>query len=190
METRERILTLIATKFKSRAEFERVAGLKPQTVNDWERKSESFYKCIPMLAKVLDTSLAYLHCETDNPEPHLKLIADKKESVSMNEKARDSLKKLDSMTNCALENNIFSKEKEGLYLIGITQQILEQWKSHDFLTNIPTAAQLQKLLEIYAKHKERNKNTQVELSRAINDYIYYSSQETRASGQPDVKENV
>jgi len=91
MSTKERILDLIAAKYKNRAEFERVANLKPQTVNDWERKSESFYKCIPLIAKVLGTTSAYLLCETDNPEPQLQLIANEKEHRTMKESLDKSI---------------------------------------------------------------------------------------------------
>ncbi len=68
MDTRERILELINNKFSSRAEFERAAGFKPQTVNDWDRgKSESFYKRILDVANALGTTSNYLLCETDEP---------------------------------------------------------------------------------------------------------------------------
>jgi len=70
MTTLERILDLIKSKYGSDAAFERAAGLKPQSVNDWKRgKSQAFLKMIPRLAILLGTTSAYLLCETDDPRP-------------------------------------------------------------------------------------------------------------------------
>jgi hypothetical protein len=50
-ETRERVLSLIETEFKSDAEFEREMKLPGKTVNNWRRGlSSSFMKMLPELA--------------------------------------------------------------------------------------------------------------------------------------------
>ena len=51
-ETRERVLSLIETEFKSDAEFEREMKLPGKTVNNWRRgRSASFMRMLPTLSE-------------------------------------------------------------------------------------------------------------------------------------------
>ena len=68
MSTIERITGLIPKRFNSDADFERAIGLKPLTVADWKRgKSKTYYKMISDIARALETTSAYLLCESDDP---------------------------------------------------------------------------------------------------------------------------
>ena len=79
-ETRERVLSLIETEFKSDAEFEREMNLPQKTVNNWRRGlSSSFMKMLPELAagfgigvgELLDMPLRKDTSELSEDELHL-----------------------------------------------------------------------------------------------------------------------
>jgi len=69
--TKQRIIELIAIKFPSDAEFERTLEAPKATVSNWKRGiSTTFYRKLPEIARLLDTTTAYLLGETDYQHPH------------------------------------------------------------------------------------------------------------------------
>jgi len=68
--TKQRIINLIPRKFSSDAEFERALGIPPSTVGNWRNgKMKSYNSKLSEIAKLLDTTTAYLLGETDNVLP-------------------------------------------------------------------------------------------------------------------------
>ena len=69
-QTVERITELIAKKFPSDADFEKILRVPALTVSDWrEGKNTSYHSKLPEIAELLDTTAAYLLGEIDNPLP-------------------------------------------------------------------------------------------------------------------------
>ena len=60
-KVRETVIALIESDFESDAAFERTAGLRPKTVNNWRRGlSKSFMKMIPELSELFHVSAGEL----------------------------------------------------------------------------------------------------------------------------------
>lgn len=67
MDTLQRITELIGKHYPSDASFEDALGVKRKTIDNWKRgRSSSYMKKLVEIAKLLQTTSAYLLCETDD----------------------------------------------------------------------------------------------------------------------------
>lgn len=99
-ETRERVLSLIETEFKSDAEFEREMGLPPKTVNNWRRGlSSSFMKMLPELASGFGIGVSELldmpitHDTDDLSDDEIELLTLYRKSSVLSPKQKLALRK-------------------------------------------------------------------------------------------------
>ena len=98
-ETRERVLSLIETEFKSDAEFEREMKLPQKTVNNWRRGlSSSFMKMLPRLSEEFKVNIGELmdmplrRDTSELSEEELHILKLYRKSRSMPESMRQALR--------------------------------------------------------------------------------------------------
>jgi len=102
---RERVLSLIDSRYESDASFERALSLNEKTVNNWRRgRSASFMKILPTLSELFGVNIGELldiplrKDTSELSEEELHLLHLYRRSATLPPKMRDSLRKTLEMT--------------------------------------------------------------------------------------------
>ena len=102
---RERVLSLIDSRYESDASFERALSLNEKAVNNWRRgRSASFMKILPTLSELFGVNIGELldiplrKDTSELSEEELHLLHLYRRSATLPPKMRDSLRKTLEMT--------------------------------------------------------------------------------------------
>ena len=92
MDTLERIVALKEKLYKTDAEFERAAGISPKMYDKWKKRgAKSYRKHIVNVARALNTTSAYLLCETDEAVPQTRHGIEKEDNTMSDKSTGDTL---------------------------------------------------------------------------------------------------
>jgi len=129
MDTIDRILDLLQKRGIRQKELAKELNLGEDNISVWKKgKSKSYTKYIYQIAEYLDTSVAYLMCETDDPTP-----PDKKKASSEIEDAENRMI-YDELKSVGIDLAVISDEEYERLLLFIDRNrdlILEHTRLND-----------------------------------------------------------